>query len=37
LKGFEVMRMIRRGQCLLIQPGATGEICLISKLFGLAA
>jgi transposase-like protein len=37
LKGFEVMRMIRRGHCLLTQPGATGEIRLVNKLFGLAA
>lgn len=37
LKGFEVMRMIRRGQYVLIQLGATGEICLISKVFSLAA
>jgi IS6 family transposase len=25
IKGFEVMRMIRRGHCILPQPGATGE------------
>jgi transposase, IS6 family len=37
LKGFEVMRMIRRGHCMLTQPGATGEIRLVNKLFGLAA
>jgi transposase, IS6 family len=37
LKGFEVMRMIRRGHCVLTQPGATGELRLVNKLFGLAA
>jgi transposase-like protein len=36
LKGFEVMRMIRRGHCIFRQPGATGEIRLINQLFGLA-
>jgi transposase-like protein len=36
LKGFEVMRMIRRGHCVLTQPGATGEIRLVNQLFGLA-
>jgi transposase, IS6 family len=37
IKGFEVMRMIRRGHCALTQPGVTGEVRLIGKLFGLAA
>jgi transposase-like protein len=37
IKGFEVMRMIRRGHCILPQPGATGEIRLVNQLFGLAA
>ncbi len=37
IKGFEVMRMIRRGHCVLTQPGATGEIRLVTQLFGLAA
>jgi transposase-like protein len=37
IKGFEVMRMIRRGHCVLPQPGATGEIRLVNHLFGLAA
>ncbi len=37
IKGFEVMRMIRRGHCVLAQPGTTGEIRLVNKLFGLAA
>jgi IS6 family transposase len=35
--GFEVLRMIRRGHCVLSQPGVAGEIRLVSQLFGLAA
>ncbi len=37
IKGFEAMRMIRRGHCVLPQPGVTGEIRLVNQLFGLAA
>jgi IS6 family transposase len=37
LRGFEVMRMIRRGHCILPQPGLIGEIRLVNQLFGLAA
>jgi transposase-like protein len=37
LKGFEVMRMVRRGHCRLRQTGVTGEIRLVNRLFGLAA
>ena len=37
IKGFEVMRMIRRGHCILQQPGVAGEIRLVNQLFGLAA
>jgi hypothetical protein len=37
IKGFEIMRMIRRGHCILPQPGATGEIRLVNQFFGLAA
>jgi transposase-like protein len=37
IKGFEVMRMIRRGHCGLAQRDVTGEICLVNQLFGLAA
>jgi transposase, IS6 family len=36
IKGFEVMRMIRRGHCMLTEPGSTGEIRLVKQLFGLA-
>jgi transposase, IS6 family len=37
LKGFEVMRMIRRGHCVLARPGVIGEIRLVNQFFGLAA
>jgi transposase, IS6 family len=37
LRGFEVMRMIRPGHCILPQAGVTGEIRLVNQLFGLAA
>jgi transposase-like protein len=37
IKGFEVMRMIRRGHCGLAQRGVTGEIRLVNHLFGLVA
>jgi transposase-like protein len=37
LRGFEVMRMIRRGHCILPQSGVTGKIRLVNQLFGLAA
>ncbi|TIP11048.1 MAG: DDE domain-containing protein [Mesorhizobium sp.] len=37
IKGFEVMRMIRRGHCTQPSPGVTGEIRLVNELFGLAA
>jgi IS6 family transposase len=37
LKGFEVMRMIRRGHSILREPGATGEVRFVNQLFGLVA
>jgi transposase-like protein len=37
LKGFEVMRMVRRGHCMLRHAGVTGEIGLVNQMFGLAA
>ena len=37
IKGFEVMRMIRRRKCILCQPRVTGEIQFVNTLFGLAA
>jgi transposase-like protein len=36
-KGFDVMRMIRRGHCILPRPGLRGEIRLVNRMFGLAA
>ena len=37
IKGFEVMRMIRKRQCILLEPGVTGEVQFVNKLFDLAA
>jgi transposase-like protein len=37
LKGVEVMRMVRRGHCMLRHVGVTGEVRLVNQLFGLAA
>jgi transposase, IS6 family len=37
IKGFEVMRMIRRRQCILCQPRVAGEIQFVNTLFGRAA
>jgi transposase-like protein len=37
LKGIEVMRMIRRGHCILHRLGLKGGICLVNQMFGLAA
>jgi hypothetical protein len=35
IKGFEIMRMIRRRHCMLIEPGVTGEVRFVNKLFDL--
>jgi transposase, IS6 family len=37
IKGVEVMRIIRRRHCMLIEPGVTGEVRFINRLFGLYA
>jgi len=37
IKGFEIMRMIRREHCILREPGAAGEVRFVNKLFGLPA
>ena len=37
LKGFEAMRMVRRGHCMVRHAGVTGEIRLVNQLFGLVA
>jgi hypothetical protein len=36
IKGFEVMRMIRRGHCIQRERRATSEFRLVNQLFGLA-
>jgi transposase-like protein len=36
-KGFEIIRMIRRGHCSQREGRATGDNRLVSQLFGLAA
>jgi transposase-like protein len=36
IRGFEVMRMIRRGHFTMRKLGAIGEIRLLNRLFGLA-
>jgi hypothetical protein len=37
LRGFEIMRMIRRGHYVQRGRRVTGEIRLVNQLFGLAA
>jgi IS6 family transposase len=37
IKGFEIMRMIRRGHCILRELGAPGEVRFINKLFCISA
>ncbi|MGH6841463.1 MAG: hypothetical protein ACREDV_05135 [Methylocella sp.] len=37
IKGFEVKRMIRKGQCLLLEWGPTEEVRFVNRLFRLAA
>jgi transposase, IS6 family len=37
IRGFEIMRMIRRGHCMLPATGVTGEIRLVSQIFDLPA
>jgi transposase, IS6 family len=37
IKGFEVMRMIRKRQCLMLEPGTAGEVRFVNRLFRLAA
>ena len=36
IKGFEIMRMIRRRHCILLEPGVMGEVRFVNKLFALA-
>ena len=37
IKGFEIMRMIRRGHCLTCRPGVGNEIRFVNQLFHVAA
>ena len=37
IKGFEIMRMIRRGHCLTCKRGAKNEVRFVSSLFGIDA
>ncbi len=37
IKGFEIMRMIRRGHCLTCKPGVRNEIQFVNRLFQVAA
>jgi hypothetical protein len=31
------MRMFRKRQCILLEPGATGEVLFVAKLLGIQA
>jgi hypothetical protein len=31
IKGFEVMRMMRKRQCILLGPGVTGEVRFVNN------
>ena len=37
IKGFEIIRMIRRGHCLTCKRGANKEFRSVNSLFGIAA
>ncbi len=37
IKGFEIMRLIRRGHCLTCKRGAKNEALFINSLFGIAS
>jgi IS6 family transposase len=37
IKCIEVMRMIRKRQCLMLESGSTGEVRFVNRLFRLAA
>jgi hypothetical protein len=37
INGYEVMRMIRKRQCLTLEFGTTGQVCLVNRLFRFAA
>jgi len=37
IRGFAIMRMIRRGHCMPRVPRVTGEVRLVNRLYGLVA
>jgi hypothetical protein len=37
IKGFEVMRTIRKRQCLMLESGTTGQVRFVNRLVRLAA
>jgi IS6 family transposase len=37
IKGIEVMRMIRKGNCIMLDPGVAGEVRFVNRLFYLPA
>jgi hypothetical protein len=37
IKGFEVMWMIRKRQCILLEPEVTGEVRFVAKPFAVPA
>jgi transposase-like protein len=37
IKGFEVMRVIRKRQCFMLESGAMGAARFVNRLFRLAA
>jgi transposase, IS6 family len=37
LKGLEVARMLRKRQCVMLEPGPTEEVRVVNRLFRLAA
>ena len=37
IKGFEIMRMIRRGHCLTCKRGVQNEVRFVNSLFRIAA
>ncbi len=36
IKGFKIMRIIRRNHCLTCKRGAKNEVCFVNSLFGIA-
>ena len=36
-QGLRGQAMIRKGECLMLEPGVAGEVCFVNHLFRLAA